>query len=113
MESRGSWAKASAHVLAFCLMVSALVYLFFGDTGIAQARRLAKIREYQATILPKVAADPRFKSIKLATVTSSGGGALFVQGTLATESDLEALKALIAATQPPAHVDYRVSIPSK
>lgn len=113
MEPRRSWAKAVAVVLAFALMVSALAYLFFGNTAVAQTLRLSRIQKYQAALTPKLAADPRYKSIKMGAATTDGGGVILIQGTLADDAELQALKVLIASTRPPAHVDYRVVVATK
>ena len=98
---------------AFLVMTAALLYLFLGDTAVAQSIRLSRIRKYRDYLEQKLAAEPRFKTVKVVTSTTNSGGTLVVLGGLPNTTELEALKAFIAATHPPAHVDYRLSVPDK
>jgi len=106
-------ARLLAGVLAFCLMVSALLYLFLGNTAVAQHWRLRRAREHQAVMEQAIGSDARYGKVKVGVATTSGGAALLIHGTVASESDLQSLKELLKSSNPPCHLDYRVVIPPK
>lgn len=110
MDPTSRNARVAAGLFAFGLMIAALAFLFFGPTAVAQGRRLARIQEHQRVLAPRLAADPRFPSIRLGVSTTDGGGLLLVHGALDTDADLGALKALVASTEPPCPVLYRVRL---
>jgi hypothetical protein len=100
-------------VVAFCLMVAALGYLFLGDTAVAQMWRLPRAQRHREVILQRLADDPRFQNIKVNVGTTNGGGIILIYGSLPSDDELEDLKRIIASTDPPAHVQYRVVIHPK
>jgi hypothetical protein len=106
-------ARALARLLAFGLMVSALLYLFLGNTAVAQHWRLQRASRHQALIEQALARDARFRGIKIGVATTSGGAALLIRGTLAESRDLDALKVVVNSTEPPCSVDFRVLVSQK
>lgn len=108
MDLKTRRAREVATLLAFGIMVSALAFLFFGPTALGQRRRLSQIQAHQAILAPRLAADRRFEQVKLGAATTNSSGVLLVQGIVETEAERTALKDLIASTNPPCHVDYRV-----
>lgn len=100
-------------VVAFCLMVAALGYLFFGDTAVAQMWRLPRARRHQDLIARALEPDPRYAQVKVGVYTTNGGGNLMVSGVVACDEDLEALKAIVASSRPPTHVQYRIQVRSR
>jgi hypothetical protein len=112
-ERKHRIAQVAATLLAFCIMVSALLYLFLGNTAVAQHWRLRRATQHQAVIEQALASDARFRGIKIGVATNSGGANLLIHGTLAADHDLDALKEIVKSTQPPCHVDFRVVVPAK
>jgi len=106
-------AQFLATVLAFCLMASALLYLFLGDTAVAQAWRMRRACQHQPVIEQALASDPRLRGIKISVHTTPGGAALMIHGTVASDPDLQLLTELVRSTHPPCHVNFRVVVPPK
>jgi hypothetical protein len=106
-------ARVLATLLAFSLMVSALLYLFLGNTAVAQQWRSRRALRHQAVIERALASDARFGGVKIGFHTTDGGASLLIAGTLAESRDLDALKEIVNSTEPPCHVAYRVLVPPK
>lgn len=92
---------------AFCILLGALAWLFLGDTAVAQRISMARLERFRPSLERRLAADPRFKSVRVAVATGTGRGCLLIQGPLARTADLDALKLLTRSMEPPGHVDYR------
>jgi hypothetical protein len=58
-------------------------------------------------VLQVLAANDEFKNLRVNVYTGSGGS-LIVSGNLANENELERLKQLIAKTEPPTAVVYKI-----
>ncbi len=106
-------AQGLATLLAFCLMVGALLYLFLGNTAVAQQRRLRQASRHQAVVEQALASDARFRGVKTGVSTTTGGAALVIHGTVTADRDLESLKEVVRSTDPPCHVDFRVVVLTK
>jgi len=65
---------------------------------------------HQEVVLQRLALEPRYQKIKVSALTT---GSLYIQGVLPSESDLQALKDIVATTRSPVHVDYRVVVVPK
>lgn len=100
-------------MVAACLMVAGLGYLFFGDTGVAQSWRLPRVIRHQDVIAKRLAGEPKYQHLKVLVHTTNGGGGLVISGALPSDADLQGLKEIVESTHPPAHVDYRVVLPPK
>jgi hypothetical protein len=106
-------AQLVATLLAFCIMVTALLYLFLGNTAVAQGWRMRRAAAHQAVIEQTLASDARFAEVKLGVATVTGGASLLIRGRVGSQTDLQALQELVRSTQPPCHIDYRVVVASK
>jgi hypothetical protein len=95
---------------AFGLMCAALLYLFFGNTAVAQRWRLSRAVREKEVIERELVRDPRFQQIKVGVATVTGGASLVVQGLLVSETDLTDLRRTISSTNPATHLDYRVRV---
>ena len=103
-------ARIVATALAFALLVTALLYLFLGDTAVAQEWRMRRARRHQEVIEKALASDGRFGKVKMGVCPSSGGASLMIQGTLAADADLQSLKEIVRSTSPPCPVQFRLVV---
>jgi hypothetical protein len=95
---------------AFGLMCAALLYLFFGNTAVAQRWRLSRAQREKEAVEQRLAQDPRFQQVKVGVATMEGGATMMIYGFVASEVDLMDLRTTISSTHPATHVDYRVRV---
>lgn len=87
--------------------VVAIYYPF--SPGGSQHINMGKAEEHIKKIGPQIASDPRFKDVHLSPFTAYGGS-LSVEGTVANELDLQALRSLVDNSRSPVTVAFRVFI---
>lgn len=88
-------------------MSGSLLYLFFGDTAVRQARRMKLARTHVPKVTQSLDSYPEFSSVK-AGVGTAAGGCLMLVGRVSTQDDFERLKSIVAGTQPPVEVWFNV-----
>jgi hypothetical protein len=103
-------ARLVATALAFALMVTALLYLFLGDTAVAQEWRMRRARRHQDVIEKVLEGDGRFGKVKMSVCPASGGASLMVHGTVAADADLQSLQEIVRSTSPPCPVQFRLVV---
>jgi len=99
--------KTLTTVAAFLLISSSLLYLFFGDTAVRQARRVKLARTHVPKVIQSLGSYPEFSSVK-AEAGTAAGGCLMVVGRVSTQGEIERLKGIVAETQPPVEVWFNV-----
>jgi hypothetical protein len=103
--SRGFWIGLLVGVLAV-----AAWWWFLPCNAYKQAANMRLAAAHAEKIAPILQADPRFAAVSVHEYTGGRCGALWVIGSVQTESDLVALKDAVASTQPPTEVVYNISV---
>ena len=88
--------------------VAVVIYYPFSPGG-NQSINMRRAAQHIRTLAPQIRADPRFAQIRIGSFTGQGGS-IGVFGTVARQSDAEALKDLIEQSAPPVEVAYRFVI---
>ncbi|MEW6026649.1 MAG: hypothetical protein AB1599_05085 [Planctomycetota bacterium] len=97
------------YVITFLVMSAALIYLFFGPTGVRQGINMRKARNHLPAINNVIQQYPDFKNIRLGVFTGMGGSIL-ITGHVKSKKDIDALKKLVDSTNPPVNVKYSLWI---
>lgn len=88
--------------------IAVVIYYPFSPGG-SQSINMRRAAQHIRTLAPQIRADPRFAKIRIGSFTGQGGS-IGVFGTVARQSDAEALKDLIEQSAPPVEVAYRFVI---
>jgi hypothetical protein len=94
------------------LVVLIVVWTSGGGGGGIEPTQIPEARS-QSTIDvlgPQLAADPRFASVRLVPSRADDTERLLVMGSVARQSDLDALKARISEARPSVDVDWQVAV---
>jgi hypothetical protein len=105
-KRRSRW-EVAALMLVFAVF---FVYLYFGDTGIRQARRLRAVREHLPAMNRYLAANPIYSRVTANLYTGRGGSMMLV-GTVATVEDYWRLISYAESLKAPVTLVYRVTLP--
>ena len=89
-------------LIIFLVALPVLVWAWLDGPAARQRRGMDAARAFSEQLAPKLAADPRFKTIRLGVMTHPS---LVVSGEIADEKALDDLRALV--TPPPA-ATYRL-----
>jgi len=92
-------------ILAVIVVGTAIYYPF--SPGGRQQRNMDRAARHIPAIKAQIAGDARFADITLNPYTGNGGS-LLVLGEVPSEDDVEALKAIVAKTNPPTPVAFVV-----
>ena len=108
MKNRLGSKKIWVVVAVFALLVGAYAYLRF--TSYKQRRDIAAVREYVNRVQPQLAADSRFKNVRLLGYSCDDSVKhpyIPVTGTVASQPDWEALESFIRDSKPPVFLSVR------
>lgn len=104
--SRGFWIT-----IAILLLATAIYYPY--SPGGRQRRNMNLAAQHiEKKLKPLIANDSRFADVKLSPYTASFGS-LLVSGDVASQEDVEALKAIVRSTHPPTEVHFYTRIEPK
>src|SRR5262245_18004930 len=93
--SKGFWI-----VLAIAV---AAVLVWFGTrpcNAIKQRANMKAAEEYAAAVRPRISTDAKFANVTLQPFTGGACGGLLVNGSVASDEDLQALRAAVNADSP-------------
>ena len=94
--------------LAVPLVAIAVAIYYPHSPGGRQRRNIDAAERHIALIRPRIADDPRFAGVDLATMTADGGG-LIVIGDVASPADVEALHAIVYDSLLPFAIKFAIS----
>ena len=86
--------------------IVAIIATWFSPFGL-QKRNLIAAEKHANVIRPLVQADARFQKVKIGTYTGNNG-CLWVSGSVSSKVDGDALRTLVAATQPPVKTHFMI-----
>ena len=70
----------------------------------------ARSRPTMDDLIPSLAADPRFTGVRVVPSRADEKERLLIMGSVASATDLDALKARVTEADPPVPVEYQVAI---
>lgn len=112
-RTRASWQRWTVIVaLAVAAPLVAFQIYYPFSSAARQKKNLAEAERVLPEVLGALAGEVRFRKVMVGVHTIDDG-CLMAWGAVRTEEDLAALKARIAATQPPVNVNYRVEVLSE
>ena len=106
MPSLTTRAKVWISLAIFAVAVA--IYYPFSPGG-SQQLNMGKAEEHIKELGPLISSNPAFKEIRISPSTAQGGS-LLVLGTVANESDLQALHTILDDSKPPVEVVFRVRV---
>jgi hypothetical protein len=107
--SRGFWVALAGAAAAFGLIFGLFLWLSPCNAFKQQANMRAA-EEFIQTVQPRLVLEPRFSAVTLISYTGGKCGCLLVNGSVASDDDLAALKAFIDQGSPSMEVKYSVTV---
>jgi len=97
--------KFIKYLIAACLMVGAILYLFFGPTAVRQWINPKKARAHKAELNKIFSGYPEFKHVEAVEFTGEGG-CIMVKGWLEDQYSANRLRNIVIDSKPPLKVIY-------
>ncbi len=107
--SRGFWIALSGATGALGLIFGLFLWLSPCNAFKQQANMRAA-EEFIKTVQPRLVLEPRFTAVSLIPYTGGTCGCLLVNGSVASDDDLAALKGIIDEGSPRMEVQYWVTV---
>jgi len=108
------WTKRAPAIILYTAFLALIVVWLTKDS---QSKRMARAAAHIPKVNALIHPDPRFSEVKAQPYTgpsstgpSTGPGSLGLYGSVKSEQDLEALRALVESTKPPVGVSWHVIV---